>query len=163
MKNKNKLIIIGLIVIIVGLLSISIVSASWYGMTSFRDGDCELFSITCPYGYKNAGEIEHKTDIYISTSPTESPRHCMVIDEIDEDEINGLYDRYDIVDTVDEGDFKAYRIDTALYKKETISTYYKDGYYYLLDLDHQGCEYDDNQFRKDVNLLRTTAHSIHRK
>lgn len=152
-----------LFLIVVVLLSMSMVSASWHGMTSFRDGDCELFSITCPYGYKNGGEIEHRSDVYITTKPSKSPRHYMVIEQIDEDEINNLYDKYDIVDTVDEGDFKAYKISTELYKKETIAIYYKDGYNYILKLDHQGCEYDDNQFRSDVSLLRTTAHSIHRK
>lgn len=161
--ENNKMIFMALIVVIVGLLSMSIVSASWHGLTSFRDGECELFSIACPYGYKNAGEIEHRSDVYISTNTAKSPRHYMVIEEIDDDEIDGLYDRYDIVDTVDEGDFKAYRIDTAHYKKETIAIYYDGGYTYLLELEHQGCDYNDDQFRDDVDLLRTTAYSIYRK
>ena len=156
----KKLIIISMILC---LLSMSFVSASWHGMTSYKDGDCELFSITCPPGYKNAGEIEHKDEVYISTNTAKSPRHYIVIEEIDEDDINRLYDNYDIVDTVDEGDFKAYKIDTALYKKESIATYYENGYNYLLKIDHQGCEYDDAQFKNDVSLLRSIAYSIYRK
>lgn len=47
---KMKYIIIGAIV----LLSLTTVDAGWFG---YDNGECEIFQITPPEGYHNAGEL----------------------------------------------------------------------------------------------------------
>ena len=73
----------------------------------------------------------------------------------------------EVVDTVDEGDFKAYKTWDDRHSENygnTTYAYYSDGQYeYQLELEHKGCPYDDAQFKEDVELLKDVAHSIKRK
>ena len=158
--DYRKLILISMIVC---FLSLSSVSASWNGLTSYSDGDCDIFSITCPSGQKNAGEIEHKDEVFISTQSSKSPYHSIVVSEIDDDEIDSLYDDYDIVDNVDNGDFKAYKLEEDLISNGTIAIYTDGDYKYLLEMKHKGCPYDDDQFQDDIDTLESVANSIYRK
>lgn len=156
----KKLIIISMIIC---FLTLSSVSASWHSDTSYRDGECELFSISCPFGYKNGGEIQHDSDVFISTEPMKFPYHSIVIEEIDDEDINSLYDDYDIVDSVDNGDFKAYRLEEGILHNGTIAIYTDGDYSYILEMEHKGCPYDDDQFEDDVNTLERIANSLYRK
>ena len=76
--------------ILAAFVSVSFVSASWHSDTSYRDGECELFSVSCPIGYKNGGEIQHDSEVFISTEPFKFPYHSIVVREIDDEGINNL-------------------------------------------------------------------------
>lgn len=158
--DYKKLIIISMIIC---FLSLSSVSASWHSDTSYRDGECEEFSISCPYGYKNGGEIQHDNDVFISTEPMKFPYHSIVVEEIDEGDIDTLHDDYDIVDSVDNGDFKAYKLEEDILHNGTIAIYDDGEHKYILEIEHKGCPYDDGQFEDDVDTLESIANSIYRK
>ena len=149
--------------ILAAFVSVSFVSASWHSDTSYRDGECELFSVSCPIGYKNGGEIQHDSEVFISTEPFKFPYHSIVVREIDDEGINNLYDDYDIVDVVDNGDFKAYRTDEGVISNETVTIYSDSGHDYILKLEHKGCPYDDDQVEDDVDTLDRVANSLYRK
>lgn len=158
--DYKKLILIS---IIVCFLTLSAVSASWHGLTSYSDGECGLFSVSCPSGYKNGGEIQHDNDVFISTSPGKFPYHSIVIEEIDDEDIDNLYDDYDIVDSVDHGDFKAYKLEESTLHNGTVAIYTDGDYKYILEMEHKGCPYDDSQFEDDVDTLEHIANSLYRK
>ena len=148
---------------IICFLSLSFVSASWHSDTSYMDGECELFSVSCPYGYKNGGEIQHDSQVFISTEPMKLPYHSIIVEEIDDEEIDNLYDDYDIVDNVDNGDFKAYKLEEDILYNSTIAIYADGDYKYILQIEHKGCPYDEDQFDEDVDTLEHIANSLYRK
>ena len=156
----KKIIIISMFIC---LLSLSSVSASWHSDTKYHDGECELFSVSCPYGYKNGGETQHDSSVFISTAPMKFPYHSIVIKEIDDEDIDNLYDDYDIVDSFDNGDFKAYRLEEGTLHNGTIAIYNDGDYNYIFEMEHKGCSYDDKQFEEDVDTLEHIANSLYRK
>lgn len=155
-----------ILIIFIGLISISAASAGLFG---YNHGECDLFFITPPEGFHNAGELTYKDSLFLSTNPGERPYHSLhvypisSVDEfIDFDE-----DDIEVLDTVDEGNFKAYKTydgNLGTVFENTTYAYYTDGKYeYQLELSHDYCTYDDAQFKEDVKLLKEVASSIKRK
>lgn len=158
LKKFSVLLIISLI------FSIGTVSAGLFG---YDNGECDLFYITCPEGYSNAGELNYNDSIFISTNSYERPYHSIHIYPIGEcfktnftnfDE-EGIVVEY----TVDEGNFKAYKTVKDYDDNVTYAFYNTGSYNYELQLAHDGVSYTDNQFNEDVDLLRNVAYSIVRK
>lgn len=156
-----------ILIIFLGLISISVVSAGWFG---YDHGECDLFSITPPEGFHNAGEMTYNESLFLSTNPTEHPYHSLHVYQIGIGYVDKFIDfdeeNIEVLDTVDEGNFKAYKTYDSHqhYKENTTYVYYNDGKYeYQLELSHDYCTYDDAQFKEDVKLLKEVASSIKRK
>ncbi|MDE4078225.1 hypothetical protein OTK55_04215 [Methanosphaera sp. Vir-13MRS] len=57
------------------LLSLTTVNAGWFG---YDNGECEIFQITPPEGYHNAGELTYNESLFLSTTVTEYPYHSSI-------------------------------------------------------------------------------------
>ena len=163
MKFKKFLILITLI----GFISINVAFAGFFG---HDDGECDLFYIDVPEGFHNAGELDYNESLFLATKSYERPYHSLHVNQIGISYVDKFIDfdkeGIEIVDSVDEGNFKVYKTyDESNSKWRYITyAYYSDGHYeYQLELAHEGCLYDDTQFKKDVDLLKGVAHSIKRK
>ena len=163
--NNFKTIFI--MIIFIGLISISGASAGLFG---YDHGECDLFFITPPEGFYNAGEMTLNESLFLSTHTTERPYHSLHVYSIGTGYVDKFIDfdeeNIEVLDTVDEGNFKAYKTyDSQFsYKENTTYAYYTDGKYeYQLELSHDYCTYDDAQFKEDVKLLKEVASSIKRK
>ncbi len=163
MESKKILILI----VLVGFISICFNSTVF----GYANGECDLFSIDCPEGYHNAGELTYNESLFIATPGYERPYHSIHVNQIGVSYVDSFIDfddeEIEVVDTVDEGDFKAYKTWDDRHSENygnTTYAYYSDGQYeYQLELEHKGCPYDDAQFKEDVELLKDVAHSIKRK
>ena len=60
-------------------LSEGSVSAGWFG---YDDGECDLFSITPPQGFHNAGELSYNESLFLSTEYFEYPYHSLNVYQI---------------------------------------------------------------------------------
>lgn len=156
-----------ILIAILGFISINVASAGLFG---YDDGECDLFYIDCPEGYRNAGELTYNDSLFIATPGFERPYHSIHVNQIGISYVDSFIDfddeEIEVVDSVDEGEFKAYKTwdDFKSRDRNTTYAYYSDGQYeYQLRLDHIGCPYDDKQFKEDVELLKDVAHSIKRK
>ena len=152
-------------IIFLSLISISVASAGLFG---YNHGECDLFFITPPEGFHNAGELTYKDSLFLSTNPGEHPYHSLHVYPISSVDEFIDFDEEDIevLDTVDEGNFTAYKTYDSheSYKENTTYAYYNDSKYeYQLELSHKYCKYDDAQFKEDVKLLKEVASSIKRK
>lgn len=156
--------------ILMTLLCLISISAASAGLFGYNHGECDLFFITPPEGFYNAGEMTLNESLFLSTSTTERPYHALNVYQIGISYVDKFIDfdeeDIEVLDSVDEGNFKAYKTyDSHFYYKEnTTYAYYTDGKYeYQLELSHKYCKYDDAQFKEDVKLLKEVASSIKRK
>ena len=112
--------------------------------------------------------MSYNESLFLSTEHFEYPYHSLNVYQIGISSDKFIdFDENDIevIDTVDEGNFKAYRTYNShdSFSENTTYAYYDDGQYEYQLVSHKNCAYDDVQFKKDVNLLRNVAHSIVRK
>ena len=167
MKTDN-LKIFFILMILLTLISISSASAGLFG---YNHGECDLFFITPPEGFYNAGEMTYNESLFLSTEPGERPYHSLHVYSIGTGYVDKFIDfdeeNIEVLDTVDEGNFKAYRTydgNLGAVFENTTYAYYTDGKYeYQLELSHDYCKYDDAQFKEDVKLLKEVSSSIKRK
>ena len=100
------------IILLIVLISISInfVSAGWFG---YDTGECDLFYIDAPEGYHNAGELTYNESLFIATPSYERPYHAIHVNQIGIGYMDSFIDfdneDIEVVDKVDEGNFKAYK------------------------------------------------------
>lgn len=157
-----------LLMVLIGFISISSVSAGLFG---FGNGECDLFKIDCPEGYHNAGELDYNESLFLSTASHERPYYAFRVESIgiSQDNFTDFEKEGTIVEsTIKSDDFEAYKTieNNGVHYSDDNTTYmfYHDGNYeYELKMWHDGCPYDDAQFKKDVDLLNGVAHSIKRK
>lgn len=155
-------------IVLIGFIGMNAVSAGLFG---YDNGECDLFSIDCPDGYTNAGELDYNESLFLSTASHKRPYYAFTVDSIGISQDNFTdfeKEEKTVEDTLNGDDFEAYKtVETdAIGGYDDNSTYlfYHDGNYeYELKMWHEGCPYDDAQFKKDVELLKDVAHSIKRK
>ena len=70
----NNFKIFFILIIFLGLISISAASAGLFG---YNHGECDLFFITPPEGFHNAGELTYKDSLFLSTNPGERPYNTL--------------------------------------------------------------------------------------
>lgn len=153
-----------ILIVFVGVIGITAVSASWFG---YDTGECDLFYINAPESYHNAGELTYNESLFITTPSHERPYHSIHVYQIGISFMGAFTDfeeeRITVEDSVDEGNFKAFKTTKGLFDNTTYVFYSNGQYDYQLELSHRGCPYDDAQFKKDVTLLKSVAYSIKRK
>ena len=165
--SYKKLILAVLFLFCIGMI-ISSVSAGLFG---YDHGECDLFKIDCPDGYYNAGELEYKESLFLSTASYKRPYYAFRVESIGISQDN--FTSFDkegksVKDSIKGDDFEAYKTikvgKTHAVDDNSTYLFYHDGNYeYELKMWHTGCPYDDAQFKNDVELLKDVAHSIKRK
>lgn len=152
---------------IIGFISINVISAGLFG---YDNGECDLFRIDCPEGYHNAGELTYDDSLFLSTAFREGQYHAFRVESIgisQDNFTNFEEEELSVDDTLNGDDFEAYKTTKLNDIKSTTANstfmFYHDGEYdYELKMWHDGCPYDEAQFKKDVELLKDVAHSIKR-
>lgn len=170
---KMKYIIIGAIV----LLSLTTVDAGWFG---YDNGECEIFQITPPEGYHNAGELTYNESLFLSTTVTEYPYHSLHVAELTKEEYenntNNIIESnetYKILKDYKEDNIRIiesqnqryddYNEKTILEYNATTAFISKDGHYYVVGIGHKECSFDEKEFDNDTKIIKNIYDSLRRK
>lgn len=134
------------------------ISVAFGGLFGYNDGECDLFSITPPSDYHNAGELTYKDSLFLSTASHKTPYHAFRVDIVGD-----MNEDFKFSDSKEDGNFKFYRGTDDGVGNHTYAFYSHGNKIYKIDLWHKGCPYDDSQFNSDVSLIKSIAYSIKEK
>jgi len=167
-----KYIILGAIV----LLSLTTVNAGWFG---YDNGECDIFQITPPEGYHNAGELKYNESLFLSTGIGLLPYHSLHVYELTKEEYENdtnntkSYDTFKVLKDHKEDNIRIIesqkeRYDdnfekTMLEYNNTVAYFSKEGHYYVVGIEHKECNFDEKEFNNDTKIIKDIYNSLRRK
>jgi len=159
------------------LLSLTTVYAGWFG---YDNGECEIFQITPPEGYHNAGELTYNESLFLSTGVAEFPYHSLHVVELTKDEYENNMNNtiesnetHKVLKNDNNGDIRILEFQTQRYddnlekimlEDNTTRAYFsKDGHYYVVGIGHKECSFDEKEFNNDTKIIHDIYDSLRRK
>lgn len=168
-----------ILIIIIIITSFTTVNAGWFG---YDDGECKIFQITPPEGYYNhVNELDHDENLWLIKSSNEE-KHELSLWEINKEEFEETSYNYthnkitgklysdntlNLTNITEDTIIIRYQTHEIDNDSEIINTtralFKKDNHYYILQIAHKNCLFDDDEYNKDVENIEEMIDSLKRK